>query len=751
MADPSTPSSSFDLLHPKVQRWIWRQRWQELRDVQEEAIPILLEGAADLVLAAATAAGKTEAAFLPLLSRLAEGGDGDGGVQVLYISPLKALINDQFRRLEGLCEDLAVPVHRWHGDVPFSRKRRVLQQPAGVLIITPESLEALLVRRGPQVPTLLQRLSCIVVDELHAFPGTERGRQLQSLLHRVELTLRRRVPRVGLSATLGDMGVAREFLRPGSGDRVQAIISRSGGQELRMQVRGYRVLPPSLSPKEVAHREGQGEEVALEDGTAGDVLGIREHLFQTLRGGHHLVFANSRSTVEQYADLLRRRCELGGVTNEFWPHHGSLSKDVREETEHAIKDGARPATAVCTSTLELGIDVGAIESIAQIGVPPTVASLRQRLGRSGRQSDPAVLRIYIREPEIRADSSPVDTLRPSLLEAVAMVDLLLEGWCEAPSDGALHLSTLVQQVLSLIAQYGSVKADQAWEALCNPGPFAAVDREMFVRFLRSLGTGDLLTQTHDGELVLGLAGERLVDHYSFYAAFQSAEEYRLIANGRTLGSLPVSWPLFVGLHLIFAGRRWKVKSVDDRERVVELEPAAGGRLPGFLGASTAPTDEKVHRKMFDVLAGEDPRRYLETTGAGLLSEARASFRRLNLRYGSHVRWGEETLLFPWAGDRIVGTLVVWLTRLEWDVTQEGVALGIRGLPEEAVRDGLEKLLAQPPPQALDLAASVKNLRQEKFHPYLADDLLVADFAARNLDVAGARGAIREILERWQSR
>lgn len=746
MASSSTPSSSFELLHPKVQRWIWRQQWQELRDIQEEAIPLLLEGTSDVVLAAATAAGKTEAAFLPLLSRLAE--DAEGSVRVLYISPLKALINDQFGRLEGLCKDLAVPVHRWHGDVPFSRKQKVLQQPAGVLIITPESLEALFVRRGSEILRLLKLLDCIVIDEIHAFPGTERGRQLQSLLHRVELILRRRVPRVGLSATLGDMDLACEYLRPRDGGRVRAVVSRSGGQEVRLQVRGYRLQPPSVSPAEVARKEEEGKDLALEDTTPGDVLSIREHLFRTLRGGHHLIFANSRSTVEQYADLLRRRCETARVPNEFWPHHGSLSKDVREETEAAIKEAVRPATAVCTSTLELGIDVGLIESIAQIGVPPSVASLRQRLGRSGRQREASVLRVYIQEPAIQADTSPVDTLRPALLETVAMVDLLIEGWCEAPSSEDLHLSTLVQQVLSLVAQYGSVRADQAWDALCKHGPFAAVDQGMFVRLLRSLGSSGLLTQTHEGDLVLDLEGERLVDHYSFYAAFQSAEEYRLVAGGRTLGSLPVAWPLFVGLHLIFAGRRWKVTAVDDRERVVELEPAAGGRLPGFLGASAALADEKVHRRMFEVLAGEDSRRYLNATGAELLQEARKHFRRLGLRTRAHLQWGDETLLFPWAGDRILGTLVVWLTQLEWDVTQEGFALGVRGRNEEAVRRGLEGSLMESLPRPLDLAASVRNLRREKFHPFLEEDLLAADFAVRSLDVEGARRVVEEVLQRW---
>src|SRR5436853_2120515 len=211
-------SSAFHRLHPKIQRWLWRQGWGALRDIQEAAIGPILAGDRDVVIAASTASGKTEAAFLPILTALAE--DSGGSVRVLYISPLKALINDQFDRLELLCEDLEVPVARWHGDVAASQKKKLLARPGGVLIITPESLEALFVLQGPKVRSLFERLAYVVVDELHAFIGGERGQQLQSLLHRVELAIRRRVPRVALSATLGDLAIACEFLRPREGEAV---------------------------------------------------------------------------------------------------------------------------------------------------------------------------------------------------------------------------------------------------------------------------------------------------------------------------------------------------------------------------------------------------------------------------------------------------------------------------------------------------------------------------------------------------
>lgn len=739
----TAPSSAFHSLHPKIQRWLWRQEWGELRAIQEEAIPAILklpQENADLVIAAATAGGKTEAAFLPILTALAD--HPGGSVQTLYVSPLKALINDQFQRLESLCAELEVPVHRWHGDVAASRKRQVLNAPSGILIITPESLEALFIVQGTRIRPLFDRLAFVVIDELHAFLGSERGRQLQSLLHRIELTVRRRVPRVALSATLGDMDLACDFLRPGGGGQVRRIVSRESGQEVRLQVRGYRILPPKLTPKQVEDKEAAGESVDLEDQVPGDAVQIAQHLFDRLRGGHHLIFANARSAVEQHADLLRRACERQGIPNEFWPHHGSLSRDLREEAEAAIKDRSRPASAVCTTTLELGIDVGAIESVAQIGPPPSVSSLRQRLGRSGRQGGAAaVLRGYIQEPEVEPKTPPHDTLRSDLVQTIAAVQLLLAGWFEPPITGALHLSTLVQQVLSLIAQFGGVRADQAWKALCQEGPFAAVDRRLFIAFLRSLGERELIVQESGGEILLGPVGERLVNHYSFYSAFQTPEEYRLTSNGKVLGSLPVSQSLIPGLQLVFGGRRWVVLSVDEEHKTIDLAPARGGRLPGFLGQSAAPVHDRVRQEMLAIYRSGDLPPFLDATARDLLAEGRENFRRYGLGEKALLEWGGDTLLFCWRGDRVLDTIVVWGQSRDLKVNREGLALIFEEVPARELRAILASLAAPGPPDALELAATVRNRQTEKFHPFLSDDLLAADYAAGRLDPVGAWEAV----------
>jgi len=735
-------SSAFHLLHPKVQRWLWRQGWEALRDLQEASIPILLGGEEDAVIAASTASGKTEAAFLPILTKLAD--DPGGSVRALYLSPLKALINDQFDRLEQLCEELDVPVARWHGDVAASQKKKLLAQPAGVLIITPESLEALFVLQGPRVRSLFERLAYVVVDELHAFIGSERGQQLQSLLHRMELAVRRRVPRVALSATLGDLSLACEFLRPGRGESVRRIVSPGIGQELKVQVRGYRAVPPRLSPARLKALEAAGQEASLEETVDGDALEISLHLFAKLRGGHHLIFANSRTAVELYADLLRRHCEVHGIPNEFWPHHGSLSRDLREETEAAIKDRARPASAVCTTTLELGIDVGAIESVGQIGAPPSVASLRQRLGRSGRQGGAAVLRAYIQEDGIDERTPPQRKLRSQLVQAIAAVQLLVAGWCEPPEAGALHLSTLVQQVLSSIAQHGGARADQLWRALCREGAFRAVDSALFAELLRNLGSHELIRQLHTGEMVLDLAGERVVNHYGFYAAFQTAEEYRLTSGGRTLGTLPISDPLFPGLYIIFGGRRWVVLEVDPERKTVDLQPSQGGRLPGFEGGRGAPVHDRVREEMLAVYRSDAVPPFLDAQGRDLLAEGRAHFARFGLSGPGLLADASGAILFCWRGDRVLDTLVVWLSARGLKVAQDGAALLFPNAGPTEVRRQLAALAASDPPGARELAASVVNKQTEKFHPYLSEPLLALDYASGRLDVEGAWAVAREI-------
>lgn len=719
-------SSAFAQLHPHVQRWIWQQGWTELRDIQERAIQPILAGTGDVIITAATAGGKTEAAALPICSTLID--DPSGSVRALYISPLKALINDQFDRLDRLCEHLQIPVHRWHGDVSSSHKKRLLSDPSGILIITPESLEAMFVLRGTALAKIFSQLTFVVVDELHSFIGAERGKQLQSLLARLELAIRRRVPRIGLSATLGDMDLAVDFLRPGKELSCEVLQSNDSGQEVRLQVRGYCVKAPNPA------KQRDGAHVAPLDDAAVPMIGA--HLFEVLRGRDNLLFANSRRTVEIYGDHLRRLCELARVANEFWPHHGSLSKELREHAEAVLKDPHIPASVVCTTTLEMGIDIGTVEAVAQIGAPPSVSGLRQRLGRSGRRGSASTIRIYIDEPEIEPDSPPQDCLRAQLVESVAMVRLLMAKWCEPPETGALHLSTLVQQLLSLIAQHGGAKAGEAWTVLCLDGAFTGVSKQVFAQFLRNLATHDLVVQTADGTLLLGEKGERLVNHYSFYSAFMTAEEYHLVCRGQGLGTLPISHPLAPGAYLIFAGQRWQVIDVDEQRKIVDLEPSPAGRAPKFSGGG-AFVHERVRQEMRTVYESTDVPGFLDAGARKLLEEGRSAYSRLRLAQTSLVEYDSNVALFAWAGDRVVDTLLVQLRDRELPVARDGIALVINEVSRETVMSHLRALAAEGPGDPSELASTIKNKVVEKYHPYLSEELLSLDYGSSFLDTDGA--------------
>jgi ATP-dependent helicase Lhr and Lhr-like helicase len=724
----SNISNSFDLLHPKIQKWIWRQGWDELHDIQEQAIDVIAKSEKDIVISAATARGKTEAAFLPICSSIS--GSPEGSVRVLYIGPLKALINDQFSRLEQLCEDLRIPVHRWHGDVSSAKKKKMLNNPSGILLITPESLEALFVIHGPRIHQLFTNLSYIVVDELHAFIGSERGKQLQSLLHRMEITQRRQIRRIALSATLGDMPLAAEFLRPGGKDNAIIIQSTSDKHEIKLQMRGY------IEADQVKGSEKH---------SPGDYIEIAKHIFKVLRGTNNLIFSNSRQEVEVYADLLRRYCEAEKLPSEFFPHHGSISKDLREDVESRLKDKSLPINVVCTSTLELGIDIGTVASIAQIGVPFTVASVRQRLGRSGRRGDPAILRMYIQEKEI-SDRSPIqDHLRPHLIQAIAMVNLLLEKWYEPPEIEALHLSTLVQQLLSLIAQYGGITTAEAWQVLCKTGPFSKVDQSMFISLLRELGAQKLIVQSSENLLLLDIQGERIVNHYSFFAAFSTPEEYRLIAEGKQLGTLPIAYPLVEGMYLIFAGRRWQIVAVDNKKKVIHLIASKGGRPPKFIGGGGFIND-KIRDEMQKIYESTDVPPYLDPTASDLLVEARKYYHEFKLSKSWIYQSGNDSLLFLWKGDQIQNTISLMLKSKGLSVMRDGLSITVNNCtPNELVKQ-LRSVALHDTLDGKELASQVSNKVIEKYDEYLGEDLLSVDYSSRYLNVTRAIDILRQKLQ-----
>ncbi|WP_232829558.1 DEAD/DEAH box helicase [Pseudomonas amygdali] len=723
---------------------MWSQGWTSLRDAQEWAVPALIGADQDVIIAASTAAGKTEAAFLPVLSNLLN--DTSTAGAVLYISPLKALINDQWDRLSRLCERLEIPVVAWHGDVSASKKQRFLKSPEGILLITPESLEALFVNRGLSLPGVFQNLRYIVVDELHAFIGSERGKQLQSLMQRVETVVGRQLPRVGLSATLGEMSRAQVFLRPNNPEQITVINSTSTGQELQVQVRGYIERPMQQVVADHGQRE-PSEDAAVDEETeeSGSKVAIAGHLYKVLRGHNNLIFPNRRQEVEWFADRLRSLCENDGVPNEFWPHHGSLSKELREDAERALKAGDPPASAICTTTLELGIDIGNIRTVAQVGCPPSVASLRQRLGRSGRRAgEPAVLRGYCRERLLTDQSDLSDQLREGLVQTVAMIRLLVAGWFEPPRSQGMHASTLVQQCLSTIAQMGGANAAQLWNDLIASGSFASVTKGDLMLLLKGMGEKELIVQDSSGLLLPGELGERLINHYEFYTAFTSDEEFRLLRDGKPLGSLPVSRPLSKGQRIIFGGRRWQVQDVDLEAKVIVVTPTRGGEPPQFDGLG-AQIHDRVRMEMRSVLSETAPCPFLDKQAQSLLQEARQTFHALGLGEQSIVGSASASHVVTWQGDYTNDALALLLRHVGIQCENSGLFLDIAFGAEDSLK--ALRTVAQLDVSNLEpILENVENMIREKWDWALPRPLLMRSFASSHLDLQGAVEIARKISE-----
>ena len=377
--------------------------------------------------------------------------------------------------------------------------------------------------------------------------------------------------------------------------------------------------------------------------------------------------------------------------------------------------------------------------VGQIGAPWSVAALRQRLGRSGRRDgQPAVLRMYAIEPETDGDSHLVDRLHLRLIRSVAMIELLVEGWCEPPRTEALHLSTLTHQILSIIAERGGASARRLYATLCDRGPFRSVDPSLFARLLRQLGDPEtsLIEQAADGTLLPGREGERLVEHYSFFAVFHTPLEFRVVHDVKTLGTIPVSVPLVPDLTIIFVGRRWRVVEVHDRERVIVVVPDRTGKPPVF-GGDAGDIHQTVIERMRDVLRTDILPSYLDKTAVEVLSSARAAFRRSGLDERPIQSLGEDRyLLAPWTGTVGTASLAIVLASLDYRVgTFDGILeVFSTGSNSKNLIPELENIAAGK----LDLPDLVRSrasaLVHEKFHQYLGADLLVSDALSSRLDL-----------------
>jgi ATP-dependent Lhr-like helicase len=734
--------TAFERLHIQLQRHLYDQQWEELRPIQVEAIQYLLDHQGDCIIGAATASGKTEAAFLPILSQIAD--DPWGSVRAMYIGPLKALINDQFRRIEELCQRLEVPVYRWHGDVSQSAKSQLRRKPGGVLLITPESLEAMFVNRATEIPKIFGQLRFVVIDELHAFMGTERGAQLKSLLARMQRRSGCNATRIGLSATLGDPEAAKKWLRPNA---TAHYIGENTARNLKLKAYGAWIAPDSLEvgddqPKNVRHQ------IARED----TLRALSRKVLLAIKHTSALVFANSKGNIELFADAMREHVQELGIEQEIVVHHGSLSKEIREDAEASLQDKSRPTIAICSNTLEMGIDIGDVQSVVQITAPPSVAALVQRIGRSGRKSNTSTLRAYFTAQKPDARTSIEERLHLDFLQGIASIDLWLsEKFLESPALHRVHRSTMVQQTLSIIKETGGLPTLSLYERLSESDAFGPLAPKEFALFLRTLAARELICQLPPGDLILAHRGEGIVGHYEFYAAFKSVEEVAIVHKSRQLGRLPADKVPPVGDHIVLAGRRWRIESFDIEQKEVSVVPSVGRNPPSFNGVPL-PVHRRVHEKMLELLNHDQVPSYIDEVALEILTHARETARKINGFRPRVQAAGRIAYIWLWAGSPIAHTLELALESLDSEdqkIAISNFSVGLKIENTDDVRGHLARIVDEPPdPKSLAaIAANRHNARMagEKYDHYLPDAMWCEAYVCEHLALDETIAFVREML------
>lgn len=635
----------FDRYAPFVQDFVYRAGWQNLRGVQNAAGEAIFGTDSNVLLTASTASGKTEAAFFPILTLLDE--EPPQSVGVLYIAPLKALINDQFGRLNELCEEAGIAVYRWHGDVPQSQKRKLLKKPSGILQITPESLESLMINKYMEIPSLFHDLRFIVIDEIHSLLRGDRGMQTFCLIERMCRLAGCQPRRIGLSATIGNPQAAGKFLAAGS-NRPTVIPQFEGGKEVwRLSMEHFF----NSDPQADEGRDEIAEIPALEPSTdhaptaADPGMG---YIFEHTRGRKCLIFTNSREECESVCQHLRQYCEAKHEPDRFLIHHGNLSASYRESAEEEMKDDDSLLSVCATATLELGIDIGRLERAFQIDAPFTVSGFLQRMGRTGRRGNPSEMWFVMREEHPEARAMLPDMIPWYLIQGIALVQLYIEErFVEPPRTERLPYSLLYHQTMSTLASCGEMTPAELASRVLPLSCFHRITQEDYKVLLRHLLETDHINRTENGGLIVGITGERIVNSYKFYAVFQENIEYSVRAGSEELGTIVKPPP--VGDKIAIAGRVWVVEEVDHKKRDVYCT-LVKGNIPAYFGDVAGDIHTHILERMFRVLEEDRAYPYLMRHAVCRLADAREHFSLSGMANKPLIHLGGNMwALFPWLG------------------------------------------------------------------------------------------------------
>ncbi len=630
-------SDNFSRLAPFIKEYTYSSGWTGLRPVQEEAIRVILDTKDNLLISCGTSSGKTEAAFFPILTEVAE--RAKSGVSVLYIAPLKALINDQFERISYLCKTAGIKIHHRHGDVSSKSKEGFIENPSGILQITPESLEGLLVRRSEEVKRIFSKTEFVVIDELHALLGTDRGGQVLCQIGRIMKSAGINPRIIGLSATIGDATA------------VCGVLSACNGRNTQCP----KFLGDKLS-------------VSLLYEYFDDNVRRDEFVYEAVKKKNSLIFSNSREETEKITATLREISEKRRDNGDIFIHHGNISASLRHDAEKALKNPARHAVVCATSTLELGIDIGRLERVVSLGTPNTVSSFLQRLGRSGRRGNvPEMLSVFSDSDDEKADR--FDILPFEFLQGIAITELYRrERFVEPPQNKKYPFSLLCHQTLSVLASNpcGMTTAELARSVL-TLAPFKNIENNDYKLLLSHLFSIGYIEKLGDGKLILGLSAEKTVGSFKFFAVFREEISYTVKDEaGNEIGELPESVP--VGGKFTLAGRTWICERIDSEARIIYAR-GAKGKLSSFWRGSLTGIDDKIAEYTKKILSEDEIYPYLGKNAALVLEKAR-KFARENmlLEYPLHSLSDDLWIITPWVGSYAMNTLLRYIRSTAGGVT-----------------------------------------------------------------------------------
>lgn len=629
-----------------IKEYIYSHGWVELREIQLEAARVIFETESNLLLSSSTASGKTEAAFFPIIADLCENQSSEKSVSVLYIAPLKSLINDQFFRLDELLDYSGIPVTHWHGDVGASHKSKLLKNPDGILQITPESLESMVMNRPNDIPRIFGGLRYVVIDEIHAMIGTDRGNQVLCLLSRIERLIKRKPRRVGLSATLGDISIAKDWLGAGSERETEAPTQPRLPLKWRIGMHHFYVQNPnedqSANPRLSTSRDRGGVAV-LDPGY--------EFLYDAVYGKKALVFSNSREETEYVTATLRQIAKARSDKDVFLIHHGNLSTSLREDAEAKMKDESVIDAVTCaTVTMELGIDIGRLERVSQLGAPTTVSGFLQRLGRSGRRGTPPEMIMVYRE-DTPLPNAPLPEIIPwDLLRGIGIIDLYSnERFIEPPHVKKMPLSLAFHQTLSISASAGELSAKELAERVLSLPPLSVLSKEVYRELLVSMINNDYLEMTEEKGIIIGLAGERIINSFKFYAVFKDSEDYTVRSGSEEIGTITTPPP--VGDRFALAGRVWEVQELDMPRKLIYVKSVDGKMEVSWPGDSG-----EIHTRLLvamrEVLFNGKDYAFLSENAKERLVNARSVAK--NARLDKNLvafLGGQSYVFFPWLGTR----------------------------------------------------------------------------------------------------